>query len=86
MQSSNQFLAVAKGKMVVKDPQLQYTDFGVQNIMERGMVARVAELSRAQEDGLRVNALWVVKNLLTNASTKEKEDIMRQIEWDYLKS
>lgn len=53
--------------------------------MEHGMTARIAELSRSPEDKLRVSALWAVKNLLNKATTEEKQIVMRDVGWEYLK-
>lgn len=58
----------------------------LQTIMERGMVGRISELARAHEDVLRVSALWAVKNLLNKATSEDKESVMKQMGWDYLRS
>lgn len=50
------------------------------------MVVRISELARAQDDAIRVNALWVIKNLLNKASTEEKYAVMNNFGWDYLRS
>ncbi|KAH8117384.1 armadillo-type protein [Phellopilus nigrolimitatus] len=55
-------------------------------LLERGMVTRISELSRSQEDALRVSALWAIKNLLNKATTEEKQIIMSQLGWEHLKS
>lgn len=52
-------------------------------ILERGMVARIAALSRYPEETLRVNALWAVKNIMNKATADEKESVMSQIGWQY---
>ncbi|KAL5533100.1 hypothetical protein ACEPAF_4876 [Sanghuangporus sanghuang] len=64
------------------------TDFSPlrQTIVERGAVSRIAELTRASEDKLKVSALWAVKNLLDKASSKDKLSIMKQVGWDHLRS
>ncbi|KAL5490344.1 hypothetical protein ACEPAI_5177 [Sanghuangporus weigelae] len=64
------------------------TDFSPlrQTIVERGAVSRIAELTRAPEDKLKISALWAVKNLLDKASSEDKLSIMKQVGWDHLRS
>ena len=52
--------------------------------MERDLLLRIAELSRAPEDGLKQSALWAVKNLINKAGKEDKMRIMDHIGWDHL--
>jgi len=54
------------------------------SIMERGLLLRIAELCRFQEDGLRLSALWTVKNLVNKATKEDKMLVMNHVGWDQL--
>ena len=52
--------------------------------MERGLLARIAELCGAPEDGLKLSALWTVKNFVDKASKDEKLLAMSHVGWGRL--
>ncbi|KAF8658905.1 hypothetical protein AX16_001949 [Volvariella volvacea WC 439] len=51
--------------------------------LRRGLVKRLVELMHGPEVQLRLNSIWVIKNLLTQSSLEMKENVMEEIGWKY---
>ncbi|KZT09593.1 ARM repeat-containing protein [Laetiporus sulphureus 93-53] len=53
-------------------------------LLEEGLLDRLKQLLNSEEQALRVNALWAMKNLLYHSSLQVKRDVMRAIRWENL--
>lgn len=58
----------------------------IQVSLEQGVVARLVELIHSGEPGLRLNALWALKNLLYKSSSQIKRSVMHQVGWPELET
>ena len=83
MQSAHQLLAIEKGVYRLVTAVLVLIFLCSQPMLERGMVARIAALSRYPEETLKISALCAIKNIVDKATMEEKDAVMTQLGWDY---
>ena len=53
-------------------------------MLEQGLIARLVDLSKSDDRGLRLNALWAFKNLLHKSSSAQKQTVMAALGWNTL--
>lgn len=53
-------------------------------LLEHGGITTLARYARSVHGGVRLNALWAIKNAVWDTETPLKEQIMREFGWDYL--
>ncbi|OCH93874.1 ARM repeat-containing protein [Obba rivulosa] len=53
-------------------------------LLERGVLERLVELLHSGDAGLRLNALWAIKNLLYKGSSGLKRKVMDAVKWPEL--
>jgi len=53
-------------------------------MLEQGLIARLVDLTKSDDRGLRLNALWGFKNLLHKSSPALKQTVMTALGWDTL--
>ena len=53
-------------------------------LLEHGGIRTLAQYARSAHGGVRLNALWAIKNAVWDSETPLKEQIMREFGWDYL--
>ena len=53
-------------------------------MLEQGLIARLVELTKSDDRGLRLNALWAFKNLLHKSSSALKQTVMTALGWNTL--
>ena len=53
-------------------------------MLEQGLIARLVDLTKSDDRGLRLNALWAFKNLLHKSSSALKQTVMTALGWSTL--
>ena len=53
-------------------------------MLEQGLIARLVDLTKSDDRGLRLNALWAFKNLLHKSSSAQKQTVMTALGWNTL--
>jgi len=53
-------------------------------MLEQGLIARLVDLTKSDDRGLRLNALWAFKNLLHKSSSGLKQTVMTALGWSTL--
>ena len=53
-------------------------------MLEQGLIARLVDLTKSDDRGLRLNALWAFKNLLHKSPSVLKQTAMAALEWGTL--
>ena len=53
-------------------------------MLEQGLIARLVDLTKSDDRGLRLNALWAFKNLLHKSSSAQKQTVMTALGWNIL--
>jgi len=52
-----------------------------QVMLEQGLISRLVDLTKSDDLGLRLNALWAFKNLLHKSSSAQKQTVMTALGW-----
>ncbi|KAH9852704.1 ARM repeat-containing protein [Lenzites betulinus] len=55
-------------------------------LLEQGVIGRLVQLLLADDNDLKLNALWAFKNLLYKATSELKHEVIRTIGWDRIKT
>ncbi|KAF9651456.1 ARM repeat-containing protein [Thelephora ganbajun] len=55
-------------------------------MLEQRLIARLVDLTKSDDRGLRLNALWAFKNLLHKSSSAQKQTVMTALGWNTLSS
>jgi len=53
-------------------------------MLEKGLIARLVDLTKSDDRGLRLNALWAFKNLLYLSPSVQKQTVMTALGWNTL--
>ena len=53
-------------------------------MLEQGLISRLVDLTKSDDRGLRLNALWAFKNLLHKSSSAQKQTVMTALGWSTL--
>lgn len=53
-------------------------------MLEQGLIVRLVDLTKSDDRGLRLNALWAFKNLLHKSPSALKQTVMTALEWSTL--